>query len=196
MARRVLLRFILCAAIAAGLRAQTFTTIFTFDGSDGFNPGGLTLGVDGNLYGTTFNQQGTIFKITPTGVLTTLFDLCPGGSNCPNGVDPDGVLVQAANGDFYGTTAWGGAFGYGTIYRITPAGVLTTLHSFCAQSGCPDGANPNSLTRAADGNYYGTTAAGGTGSYCYFSQDVGCGSVFRITPRGDFTTLYSFCFQI
>jgi len=110
-------------------------------------------------------------------------------------------LIQATNGNFYGTTQQGGAnptvcggLGCGTIFQITPTGVLTTLYSFCAQSGCTDGEIPlAALMQASDGNFYGTTRQGGANTTA--CSGTGCGTIFRITPAGVFTTLYSFCSQ-
>jgi uncharacterized repeat protein (TIGR03803 family) len=102
---------------------------------------------------------------------------------------PSGALVQATNGDLYGTTTEGGANcannrQCGTVFKITLDGAFTTLHSF---KGRPDGATPNGgLIQATDGNLYGTTSNGG---------DNGFGSIFKITPHGDLTILYSFCAQ-
>jgi uncharacterized repeat protein (TIGR03803 family) len=145
------------------------------------------------LYGTTggtcsSNGCGTIFKITPSGTLTTLYTFCS-QSGCPDGDDPTAGLVQAADGALYGTTNRGGANGnYGTIFKITSSGALTTLYSFCSQSSCTDGKSPylGGLVQAADGNLYGTTEFGG-------ARDVG--TIFKITPTGTLTTLYSFCSQ-
>jgi len=186
------LRVILFTALASGLSAQTFTTLFTFDGTDGNWPGALTLGLDGNFYGATTYQAGTIFKITPGGALTTLYNLCPDGYNCLNGWGPSGALVQAEDGALYGTTSEGGAHNEGTVFKITPAGTLTTIYNFCAQPGCTDGAFPTStLVLAADGNFYGTTQSGAPSSYCQFTD--GCGTIYKITPGGELTTLYAFC---
>jgi len=78
---------------------------------------------------------------------------------------PSTALVQANNGDFYGTTSSGGAHGSGTVFKITPSGALTTLHSFCARTehgSCTDGEDPNGpLVQAGNGNLYGTTSLGG-----------------------------------
>ncbi|MBZ5572531.1 MAG: hypothetical protein LAO09_11720 [Acidobacteriia bacterium] len=169
------------------------TTIYSFcvepgNCSDGQDPrAGLVQGVDGNLYGTTYSggdySAGTIFKITPKGALTTLhsFD----GSD---GRNPNAGLVQGRDGNFYGTTFYGGINGYGTVFKITPAGKLTTLHTFCIQTDCPDGGGPSArMIQASDQNFYGTTLVGGS----YGGQDSG-GTVFKITPGGVLTTVYSF----
>jgi uncharacterized repeat protein (TIGR03803 family) len=103
-----------------------------------------------------------------------------------NGALPSAALVQATNGDLYGTTDRGGANDDGTVFKITPSGTLTTVYNFCSQSGCMDG-----LIQTANGDFYGTTYHGGASSLC----DTGCGTVFKITPAGTLTTLYSFCSQ-
>jgi uncharacterized repeat protein (TIGR03803 family) len=183
--------FMLCATTAIALPAQTFTTLFSFDLTDGETPyAGLVQATNGDLYGTTYGGgaygDGTIFKVTPSGKPTTLYSFCS-QTGCADGKDPWAGLVQATNGDFYGTTYGGGAYGDGTIFKITPSGILTTLYSFCAQSGCADGQLPEAgLIQATNGDLYGTTYDGGA----YRS-----GTVFRIAPSGALTTLYSFCSQ-
>ncbi|MHB8218342.1 MAG: choice-of-anchor tandem repeat GloVer-containing protein [Candidatus Sulfotelmatobacter sp.] len=176
--------------LVLSLSAQTFTTLHSFDLTDGATPfAGLIQATDGNLYGTTgaqgTNGGGTVFKITPGGTLTTLYSFATCGS-CTDGYSPIAGLVQATNGDFYGTTLSGGVFLEGTVFKITPSGALTTLYSFCAQTNCTDGQAPNGLVQATDGNFYGTAEVGGAN---------GQGTVFKITPSGVLTTLYSFCSQ-
>src|SRR5215831_12867854 len=97
-------------------------------------------------------------------------------------------LVQGTDGNFYGTTSAGGVSNKGTVFKITPWGVLTTLHSFSGN----DGAGPNGLVQGTDGNFYGTTLEGGTDSDCPYVFYDGCGTVFKITTAGTLTTLYSF----
>ena len=184
--------FLLCAAAAISVPAQTFTTLFSFDGADGYGPSSrLIQATNGDFYGTTpdgggAGSRGTVFKITASGRLTTLFSFCA-QDGCTNGYVPMAGLVQATNGDFYGTTAYGGAYGYGTVFKITLSGTLTTLYSFCTQSVCTDGRYPYAgLIQATNGNLYGTTDDGGAYGY---------GTVFKITPSGTLTTLYSFCAQ-
>jgi uncharacterized repeat protein (TIGR03803 family) len=93
-----------------------------------------------------------VFKITPSGKLTTLYSFC-GQANCPDSAGPDGTLIQAADGDFYGPTLGGGNNSYGTVFKITASGKLTTLYSF---AGYPtDGSGPSTLVQAANGNFYG-----------------------------------------
>jgi uncharacterized repeat protein (TIGR03803 family) len=177
--------------------AGNVATLYSFcsqpNCSDGAVPNaGLIQAPDGIFYGTTnaggTNHFGTIFKITPAGKLKTFYNFCS-QSGCSDGANPSAGLVQGSDSNFYGTTAVGGAFGAGTVFKITKAGVLTTLASF-------DGGNGNdpafgSLIQATDGNFYGTTIAGGANTACGGSS--GCGTVFKVTPRGKLTALYSFC---
>lgn len=191
-----------CAATVGSL-AQEFTTVTSFLGTNGYRPtAGLILGTDGNFYGTTFEGGtgsgssscspqgcGTVFKVTPTGTLSSLYSFCS-QSNCTDGSFPYGGLALGADGNLYGTTEAGGtgclsSGGCGTVFKITPSGTLTTLYSFCSQQNCQDGDAPSAaLVLASDGNFYGTTeAAGGNGG----------GTVFKITPSGTLTTIYNFC---
>ena len=198
-----------CGTVFKFTPSGTLTKLYSFctqsgcpDGS--LPQGGLVQASNGDFYGTTANGgvanagtfgngAGTVFKITPTGTLTTLYSFCT-QSGCPDGAIPYAGLVQATNGDLYGTTQLGGTNSAGTVFKITPSGKLTTLYSFCSQSGCTDGYYPDvSLVQATDGNFYGTTEYGGSDN-CD-SAYGGCGTVFKITPGGTLTTLYSFCAQ-
>jgi uncharacterized repeat protein (TIGR03803 family) len=184
--------FLLCVATVIASPAQTFKTLLRFNRTDGANPPYMTLvlGSDGNFYGTASvggaNDScdyglgcGTVFEITPAGNLTTLYSFCS-QKNCTDGNFPQAGLVQATNGNFYGTTAEGGALGYGTVFEITPAGESTTLYSFDSS----DGAYPwGALVQAPNGRFYGTTFGGGTRGY---------GTVFEITAAGKLTTVHSF----
>jgi uncharacterized repeat protein (TIGR03803 family) len=187
--RRACAVFVLCATTAMAQHPPTLSTLLSFDSTDGAGPNGvLVQGADGNLYGTTYeggvNDLGTVFKIDLSGTPTTLYNFCS-LSGCTDGDYPVGALALAINGDFYGITQLGGANGAGTVFQITPTGTLTTLHTFCSQSGCTDGAYPLAgLIQAANGELYGTTTGGGAN---------GQGTVFKITPDGTLTTLYSFC---
>ena len=182
------------------------TTLHSFGGTDGAYPyGGLVQATDGNFYGTTafggandscgYGSCGTVFKITQGGTLTTLYTFyCP-NEHCPNGTDPLSGLVEGMGGNLYGTTSGGGGNGdgYGTVFSITEGGTLTTLYQF---TGGADGALPTALILGTDGNFYGTTADGGTKTAnCNLGQENGCGTIFKVTPRGRHTTLYSFCSQ-
>jgi len=187
------------------------TTLHGFELTDGGEPTvGLVQGVDGNLYGTTqsggidsdcHGACGTVFKITPGGVLTTIYEFCS-ESNCTDGSEPS-ALLQGTDGNFYGTTFFGGTndmcFGEsscGTVFKISPSGVLTTLYNFCSLGNCTDGSSPAAkLVQGTDGNFYGTTFGGGTNTTCMTSLSESCGTVFKVTPGGTLTTLYDFCSQ-
>lgn len=176
------LSLLLTCAVASP--AQTFTSLLSFDATNGAYPYYVYLvqGVNGQLYGTTYGggaySSGTVFEITTGGTITTLYSFCA-VSNCTDGAEPAGGLVLATNGNFYGTTENGGTSNQGTVFEITPAGKLTTLHSFIGT----DGANPYvGLIQATNGNFYGTTTGGG----------AGVGTLFEITPAGKLTSLHSF----
>jgi uncharacterized repeat protein (TIGR03803 family) len=180
-----------------------FTSLYSFCSqpscADGATPvAALIQATDGNFYGTTSaggaGNVGTVFKITPTGELTTLYSFCS-LPNCADGDSPQSPVIQASDGNFYGTTLGGGANSGGTVFEITPAGKLTTLYSFCSQTGCTDGSSPYAgLLQATDGNFYGTTEVGGAYSSDFCNS--GCGTVFQITLTGTLTTLHSFCAQL
>jgi uncharacterized repeat protein (TIGR03803 family) len=154
----------------------TLTTLISFPG--GWNPNALTLGSDGNFYGTTYGDyngmtytnEGTIFKVTTNGTMTTLVSF-----EGTNGAYPYGALTPGSDGNFYGTTEKGGITnavffdGFGTIFRVTTNGTLTTLVSFNGTTGAIPVAG---LTLASDGCFYGTTANGGSNSD---------GTVFRLS---------------
>jgi uncharacterized repeat protein (TIGR03803 family) len=190
----------------------TFTTIYNFCSQSGCSDGkypltGLVQTTNGDFYGETFyggsksgancveDGCGTVFKITPRGTLTTLYNFCS-QSGCTDGENPMGTLVNATNGYFYGTTYAGGADGQGTVFKISPSGKLATLYSFCSQSGCMDGEWPEAgLVQATNGDFYGTTVAGGANSCIIGGTNSGCGTIFKITPSGTLTTLHNFCSQ-
>lgn len=152
----------------------TLTTLYRFSGgSDGAQPrGALIQGTDTNFYGTTSaggtNNLGTVFKMTPLGALTTLWQF--GGTNTGDGSEPLAGLIQGTNGNFYGTTYGGGIFGAGTVFTITSSGTLTILYPF---TGGSDGANPAAgLVLVSGTHFYGTTFGGGNGT----------GTVFKVGP--------------
>jgi uncharacterized repeat protein (TIGR03803 family) len=165
--------------------SSKLTTLHSFDDTDGYFPeGALIQGTDGNFYGTTAaggtKGLGTVFRITPNGTLTTLYSFCL-QTNCTDGEQPQAGLIQGTDGNLYGTTYTGGTKGSGTIFRITPSSTLTTIYHFCSQTNCTDGSNPiAALVQGTDGNFYGTTAVGGTNDpHCIFGN--GCGTVFSLS---------------
>ncbi len=195
--------FAFCATSAIASPAQVLTTLHSFAGYDGAGvDSAVTLGSDGNYYGTTSGGGaycgpndgcGTVFVMTPSGNLTTLYSFCPDYPySCSDGFDPYGALVRGPDDNLYGTTSSGGtgAHDAGTVFKITTSGTLTTLYSFCSQPNCVDGRYPNGIMKATDGNFYGTTNSGGIAN-C----PDGCGTIFKMTPDGTLTTLYSFCYQ-
>ncbi len=175
--------------------AQTFTTLSWFPGFDQFGVfSPLTQGTDGNYYGTALDDSGgygNVYKITPAGLITILYNFCS-LPNCADGSEPEGSpLVLGTDGNFYGVTYFGGAScsvygsaGCGTVFKMTPSGTLTVLHTFSGS----DGIAPTGLIQDSGGNFYGTTAEGGAES------GDGCGTIFKITPHGTLTTLHSFDF--
>jgi uncharacterized repeat protein (TIGR03803 family) len=166
--------------------AGVLTRLVSFIGANGSYPSaGLVQGTNGSFYGTaeyggnlSSNAGygfGTVFQMTTNGTLTTLISF-----NLAKGYNPSGGLVQGGDGNFYGTTAGGGAGGSRTVFKMTPTGTLTTLVAFHGL----DGNSPQApLVQGSDGNFYGTTTYGGAN---------GRGTVFQITPAGVLTTLVSF----
>lgn len=170
-------------------------TLFSFRGTNGeFPVCPLVLGKDGCFYGTTpyggpaytngppEHGNGTIFKFTTTGVLTTLFAF--GGTN---GARPYGGVVQAGDGNYYGTTTAGGKYGLGTVFRISPEGDFSSLCSFDGKNGAVPLAG---LIQAGDGYFYGTTRSGGVGFNG--TPAYGNGTIFQISTNGVLSILFSF----
>jgi uncharacterized repeat protein (TIGR03803 family) len=153
--------------------------------SDGRVPlAGLVLAADDNFYGSTSSGGtygwGTIFTITRNGALSTLYSFCAQPS-CSDGTVPEASLVEGNDGSFYGSTAGGGIDRNGTVFKISPGGVLKTLHRFKGT----DGSNPEAvLVQGTDGNFYGTTAFGGAD---------GSGTIFKITPDGHLNYIAQLC---
>ena len=157
------------------------TILHAFTDDEGAEPvAALVQGNDGNFYGTTGHGgtnggYGTVFKISTTGALTTLYTF----TGAYDGANPTAGLVQGSDGYFYGTTTSGGTYGsgysgYGTVFKISTNGVLTSLYSF---TGGNDGASANGLVQGSDSSFYGTTECGGVG---------GAGTVFRLTILPEF----------
>jgi uncharacterized repeat protein (TIGR03803 family) len=161
--------------------AGQFTALYQFDQVHGSSPyAPLVQGSDGNFYGVTLAggnlNLGVVFKITPSGTLSLLYNF-----DGVHGSQPFGPLIQGSDGNFYGTTFDGGANGSGVIFRIGSNGRLTVIHNFAGNGG---GFYPCAgLVQASDGNFYGTTHSGGM---------VSAGTIFRVTPQGQYTVLYEF----
>jgi uncharacterized repeat protein (TIGR03803 family) len=160
----------------------TVTTLYNFTGgADGSIPFGVVLDKEGNLYGATQNggsaQQGVVFKVTPSGMETVLHSFEPNGKD---GFAPTASVILDSKGNVYGTTHLGGKVGVGTVYKITPAGKESILHSF---KGGKDGIFPESdLMFDKNGNLYGTT---------YYGGEFDSGAVFEVAKSKE-TILHSF----
>lgn len=185
-----------CGTIFGVSLKGKLTMLHALESNEGATPyAGLLLGTSGSFYGTTV--VGTVFGIRRAGTLTVLDSLCPQFPNCPYGDGLNG-LIQASDGNFYGTAYYGGNGlrdscsgdqpGCGTIFKMTPGGVVSTLYDFCSQDSCTDGSNPlANLAEGSDGYLYGVTTLGGTNCAPY-----GCGTVFKIAFDGTLVTLHSF----
>ena len=156
-------------------KAGQKTVLHNFTGgTDGAYPqvyGGLVQDPAGIFYGTTLaggaSKQGIIFSIDAAGTETILYTFTGGA----DGGYPYAGLVRDKKGNLYGTTFQGGAFGSGTVFKLSPTGTETVLHSFDYSN---DGGYPMAgLVRDLSGNLYGTTSAGGTGNH---------GTIFKLKP--------------
>jgi uncharacterized repeat protein (TIGR03803 family) len=164
----------------------TLSTVYSFCAltscTDGSYPwGGVTLGFDGNFYGTTqgggTHAAGTVFKVTPTGTLTTLW-------NFANGTDDSVPVYTTAlgqDGNMYGVSVGQYNTQYGAFFKVSAAGVFKALRDF----GYTNGADPNLPTQSTDGNFYGTTQLGG-------DPTCKCGVIYKATPAGAITVLHAF----
>jgi uncharacterized repeat protein (TIGR03803 family) len=181
-----------CGTVFEITAAGTISILHIFTGPDGMYPeGGLTLGPDGNFYGTTYGTiqkgatgdvYGTIFQITPTGTFTTLHAF-----SFSDGAYPTSPLVVGADGRLYGTTGAGGtpSGGAGTVFAITTGGTFTSLYTFDTTGG--PGEPAGALVQAANGNFYGVTIAGGT------DCGGGHGTIYYVSPGGHtFQEFYDF----
>jgi uncharacterized repeat protein (TIGR03803 family) len=159
----------------------TFSTIYQFDGTSGQGEVGMIQGADGNLYGTASSggayNCGTIFKMTTSGALLRYYSFKCG----TEGANPTAALVQASDGNFYGTTSGGGYRNLGTIFKMGQQGLVSILYRFRGQPS--DGSGPGVLVEGTDGNLYGTTGAGGNAE---------AGTLYRVTKSGSHSLLYSF----
>jgi uncharacterized repeat protein (TIGR03803 family) len=171
-----------CGTVFEVTPAGTEIVLHTFTGgADGCLPLAGLVRKGSNLYGTAAaggtKGWGTVFRVTTKGKFTVLYSFCA-LSGCADGTEPEAALILDKQGNLYGTTAGGGdvncqsGYGCGTVFKLTPAGALTVLHSF---SGSPsDGTSPLAgLVLDKNGNLYGTTFLGGTN---------GAGTVFKVTP--------------
>jgi len=188
-------------SVSSLARAQTLETLYSFQGSNGYGPQDLVLGADGDFYGTTseggnlfyrpdgslVGGAGTAFRISPEGTLTTLLKFTGTNGDMPAG------FVQGSDGSFYGTTLFGGdltgyqGLGYGTMFKMTPTGTLTTLIEFKTSNGWEPG-NIRTLAQGSDGNFSGTTQGNLISDY----GPIRAGTVFRMTPQGTLTNLARF----
>jgi uncharacterized repeat protein (TIGR03803 family) len=191
---------LLCAVIQPA-SAQTLKVLYNFtNGTDGGLPNYILVrDPAGNLYGTTEEGGdisssncnppqgcGTVFKVTPHGKETVIYDF----KDNPDAAYPGAGLSRDAAGNFYGTTFLGGTSNMGTVYRLDKTGKETVLHSF---TGGHDGGNPfSTVIFDPDGNLYGTTEIGGDTEGCDIGDMNGCGVVFKISPSGKFTVLHRF----
>jgi uncharacterized repeat protein (TIGR03803 family) len=198
-----------CFAVAAVSQAQSYFVFGGFDELNGNAPNSpLVQGVDGFLYGTTlgggnencnstwqfFTGCGMLFKAKIGGGGITLAHLFCSETGCIDGGLPLSVITTT-NGAVYGTAFFGGTDGAGSFFKMTENGQLTTLHSFCAALyDCAYGyiASPNGVILGGDGNFYGTTIEGGPND-ADECNGYGCGTAFKVTPAGKYTTLYNFC---
>jgi len=176
---------------------EGFKTLHKFNGAPGggYLVGGLVQANNGTFYGTTTTGGahlggGTVFSITATGTFKTLYSFCA-KSGCTDGSTPTASLIQASDGNLYGTTYNGGANttscngGCGTIFKITTAGQLTTVYNFCSQSECVDGYYPESgLVQATNGTFYGTTFYGGQfgSAGTVYSLSLGLAPYVKVPP--------------
>ena len=160
--------------------AGVYKVLFSFDGNVRY-PQAITLGNDGNFYGTYLggtltNVNGGVFKVTPAGKLTVLHRFTD-----TDGKNPMGAIIQATDGNFYGTTRAGGTGGQGVVYKMTPAGVLTVLHNFANDT---HGLAPFAgLVQATDGKFYGVTTT---------NPGKSSGVLFQITSTGAYADLVYF----
>jgi uncharacterized repeat protein (TIGR03803 family) len=178
-----------CGTVFRITPAGAETVLYFFTGAaDGGDPNGVVEGSDGNFYGTAAyggiansscgaSGCGVVFRLTPAGAESVVYSFSGG----TNGLQPVS-LIQGTDGNFYGTTVYGGQLNYGTVFKVTAAGAQAVLHSF---AGGKDGQLPQQtqLIEGSDGSFYGTVPYGGASSL---------GVVYRITPAGAETVLYSF----
>ena len=165
--------------------AGVLTVLYNFDSTHGSGPyAPLVQGSDGNFYGTaraggSKNNGGVAFKLTATKQLTVLYNFDATGAT-PDGVRPYAGLIQASDGNFYSVASAGGTNAAGTLYKITSAGVYTTLYNFVAATGSLPFAT---LRQHTNGKLYGEATAGGAAGHgALFSFDVGLVPFISLQP--------------
>ena len=182
---------LLALSLAVCAQAQTFYYFAVFNGANGSGPSKVIQATDGNFYGTSADagasHPGNVFRITPAGEITSIYDFCS-KPHCADGAAPTTAPVLGSDGNLYGVTFSGGANngqgGWGTVYKMTLGGQITTLYNFCNVAPCLDGASPTGIIQGGDGSLYGTTSGGG---------QFGAGTLFKISQTGEFTLLHAFC---
>jgi uncharacterized repeat protein (TIGR03803 family) len=161
---------------------ETVLYSFAGGGDAAYADSGVFRASDGFLYGASLfggpDNKGTVFKVSPSGVETVLYSF---GALADDPAGGFSQLVEGTDGNLYGASAFGGANNQGTVFKITPAGVLTVIYSFAG--GSNDGSEPSGLLKGTDGNFYGVTVSGGPNS---------AGIVYRLTPTGVETIIYAF----
>jgi uncharacterized repeat protein (TIGR03803 family) len=159
------------------------TTLYNFTGTDGDTGASSLLQTsNGSFYGTTLNLNngvGEIFELSNSGTFTILYSFC--SFNCQTQLAFPGAMIQASDGNFYGIASEGGANFNGAIFKMTPAGNVSTYLSFPSCNinySCPDGFAPGGLMQGTDGNLYGVMDGGGLVP-CF--GGAGCGTVYKVT---------------
>jgi uncharacterized repeat protein (TIGR03803 family) len=172
-----------------------FSVLYNFDQTTG-SPDSALFAPDKDYYGTTLNggsaSSGSVFSLSSSGSFDTLYSFCT-QTNCPDQGEPES-LIRVEDNSLYGTAIGANPGDFGIIFRLTPDGVFTNLHTFCTLSGCPDGFWPFGLIQATHGDFYGFTEFGGLPYVlCWPQGPSGCGTIFKITPEGNLSTLHVFC---
>ena len=179
-------------AVCAG--AQTVTDFANFNGVNGHLAQGQTIvqATNGRFYGTTASGgaygKGNMYELTPGGKLSNFYSFCS-LANCADGSEPSASPILGSDGNLYGVTSGGGSdavypYGSGTVFKMSLDGKITTLYTFCPTAPCIDGSTPTGILQASDGNLYGST---------YFGGSTNAGTIFQLTPSGEFKSLHSFC---
>jgi uncharacterized repeat protein (TIGR03803 family) len=174
-------------SLAVSAQAQTFTVLSVFNGTNANTPTGPFIqGTNGDLYNVSYyggtGGSGNVFYMTPAGTTTDLYSFCL-SAGCNDGANPTSIIL-GKDGNFYGTTGYGGNSNGGVVFKMTLGGKDTTLYSFCPTSNCSDGYLPNGIVQGSNGNFYGTALVGGA---------YGAGTIFELTSFGTYKVLYNFC---